>query len=451
MSLLLSSYLTLAAGVAVLASRGLVADGAFYFITLLESGRPSTFEHGRLAAHALTQWPVVLALHLGITDFIGLRLVHSAGLYYLGPLHLLVCWWFLPAGRKEAFFWPLLSLFAGSINAWLTAMTEAHVMTWLFWPLVLFMARGDDRRRSHLVVVGLLALASVTAYETMALQGLLLAGLAFVRAAKARELARKAWAAVAVWFLVGVAVAVYFSVNPRSVENRGGFAVGLLRFAGTGPDDLNYPVLLSLAILAAIVATLLVGPLSARVFQTLMAAIMVVGIMVAMSPVFAPASVRAIQQFQARAWVGLLPVALALLMFWMDRRKIDPAAFGMAVAMLVVLGLAQTTWQTLATAQWHGYTRVFKEEMSRQPGFIPYETTGLIRERSGIQVLNSLTWNYTNPYMSIALAPAGHVSAIIGVPRGQWQPFDPRDPKALPELSRYGVDYSSYRQALAGR
>ncbi len=450
-ALLLSSYFTLAAGLAVLSSRGLVADGAFYFIALLESGSPTTFEHGRLAAHALTQWPVVLAVHLGVTKFIGLRVLHSAGLYYLGPLHLLLCWWLLPAGKKEAFFWPLLSLFAGSINAWLTAMTEAHVMTWLFWPLVLFMAYGDDRRRGHLVVVGLLALASVSAYETMALQGLLLAGLAFARVSKSGGTARTAWTALAAWFLVGVAVAVYFAVNPRSVENRGGFVAGLVRFAGTGPDDLNYPVLLSLGTLAAIVVILLVGPLPARVFQTLMATMMVVGIMVAMSPVFAPASVRAVQQFQARAWVGLLPVALALLMLWMDRRKTDPAAFGMAVAVVVVLGLTQITWQTLATAQWHGYTRVFKEELARQPGFIPFETTGLVRERIGIQTLNSLTWNYTNAYMSIALAPAGRVAAIIGVPRGHWQPFDPRDPKLLPELSRYGVDYSGYRQALAGR
>jgi hypothetical protein len=85
--------------VAVAASRGLVADGAFYFITLLQHPWPTTFEHGRLAAHALTQWPLVLALWLGLTDLVGLRLIHSIGLFYLGPLHLLLCWWFVRKGE----------------------------------------------------------------------------------------------------------------------------------------------------------------------------------------------------------------------------------------------------------------------------------------------------------------------------------------------------------------
>lgn len=430
----------------------MIADGAFYFVTLLESRAPTTIEHGRVAAHALTQWPMLVAMHLGLTNFIGLRLLHSAGLYYLGPLHLLLCWWLLPAERKQqAFFWPLLSLFSASMNAWLAVVTETHVMTWLFWPLLLFTAYGNGRRWRQVAVVELLALASVAAYETMAVQGLLLAGLAAGRARKATGGERLVWVSLGAWYLAGIGVAVYFSVYPRSVANRGAFTTGLLQFAGTGRGDLNYPVLFSVAALIAIVAILLAGPLPSRLFQTLMAAAMVVGIMVAMSPILAPASVRVVQQFQARAWVGLLPAALAAVMLWSARRPVDPAAFGMAVALLLVLGLAQTTWQTVATAQWHGYTRVFKEELDRHSGFVPYEETALARERIGIQALNGLTWNYTNPYMSIALAPAARVATIIGVPRGLWEPFDPQDPRALPDLARYRVDYSSYLRALRAR
>ena len=231
--LLLGSYFTFAACLAVLTSRGLVADGAFYFITLLERELPTTFEHGRLAAHALTQWPVVLALWLGATDFSTLRLLHSSGLYYLGPLHLLLCWWFVPAGQRESLFWPLLSLFAGSMNAWFVAVTEAHVMTWLFWPLVLFLIHGEVRHKVQTAVFGILVIASAVAYETMALQGLLLAALALARRGGKTGLERIAWTAVSVWFLLGVGVAIYFALNPRSVANRGGFLEGMLRSGGT--------------------------------------------------------------------------------------------------------------------------------------------------------------------------------------------------------------------------
>ena len=159
-----------------------------------------------------------------------------------------------------------------------------------------------------------------------------------------------------------------------------------------------------------------------------------------MMPIVSPDSLRPVQQFQARPWVGALPVALAVLMLAVRRRPPNPAVFRMALGLLVILALAQTTWQVIATAQWHGYTGAFKEELQGHTGFVSYEASGLAR---------NLTWNYTNAYMSIALAPAGNVSTIIGVPRGAWQPFDPRDRQALPKLDRYGVDYSRYLRALS--
>jgi hypothetical protein len=445
---LLGGLFLLVSCVAVMASRGLVADGAYYFIAILQHPWPTTFEHGRLAAHALTQWPLVLAVQLGLTDFVALRFIHSLGLFYLGPLHLLLCWWFIPGGEEQDLFWPLLSLFAGSINAWFVAMTEAHVLSWLFWPLVMFLVHGELRHRLQAAVFTLLAISSAVAYETMALQGLLLAGLALARRGEGTEADRWIWAVIAGWFLVGAGVGTYFALNPRSPENREGFLAGLLQFAGTGRGDLNYPVLLSFGVLALITIVLLMGPFRRRPFQTLLGAVAAAGMLVAVWPIFKPDSLRPVQQFQARAWIGLLPVGLAVLMLLLRRRPPQPAAFRMALWFLVALGLAQMTWHMGATAQWYGYTRIFREELARHTGFIAFETSELSRDRVGIQALRNLTWNYTNGFMSIALAPSGHVSSIIGVPRGNWQPFDPTNPKALPKLGRYGVDYSRYLESL---
>src|SRR5207245_1770599 len=84
---------------------------------------------------------------------------------------------------------------------------------------------------------------------------------------------------------------------------------------------------------------------------------------------------------------------------------------------------AQMTWYTSAGPPvWH--TRIFREELARHTDFIPFETSELSRDRVGIQALRNLTWNYTNGFMNIALAPSGHVSSIIGVPLGNWQQFD---------------------------
>ena len=451
MFLLLGSFFLLASGLAVVTSRGLVADGAFYFVAILQRPWPTTFERGRLAAHALTQWPLVLALRVGLTDLPALRLIHSFGLYYLGPLHLLLCWWFLPRGEERALFWPFTSLFAGSMNAWFVSVTEAHVLTWLFWPLVMFLLHGQLRQKRQVAVFLLLAIASALTYETMAVQGLLLAALALARTRDQGRTERLVWGSLAGWFLVGAGIAAYFAANPRSPENRGGFVAGIFRFAGSSTGDLNYPLWLSLGVLALIVLVLLTGPFRQRVFQTVLGVLAVASMLVAMAPIFVPGSLRPVQQFQARAWIGILPVGLVLLMLFLRRRSPQPSAFRMACAFLAVLGLAQITWQTVATAQWYGYTRVFREELAHHTGLVAYETSGLARDRVGIQALDNLTWNYTNALLSIVLAPGGQVSSIIAVPKGMWQPFDPTDPRALPDLARYGVDYSRYVEALRAR
>jgi hypothetical protein len=195
---------------------------------------------------------------------------------------------------------------------------------------------------------------------------------------------------------------------------------GLLQFAGTGRGDLNYPVLLSFGVLALVATVLLLGPFRRRAFQSLLGGLAAAGILIAMWPILKPDSLRPIQQFQARAWIGLLPVGLALLMVLSRRRAPKPAAFRMALGFLIVLGLTQLTWQMVATAQWYGYTRVFQEELGRHAGLVPFESSELARDRVGIQALRTLTWNYTNPLMSIALA-VRVVASIIEVPQGMWQ------------------------------
>lgn len=448
--LLLAGLFSVVAAVAVLASRGLVADGAYYFVMILEHPWPTTFERGRVAAHVLVQWPLVLGVHLGLTDLNLLRLLHSAGLIYLGPVSLVLCWWMVPREHQRDLLWPLLSLSAGSLNAWFVAVTEAHVLTWLFWPLALFLIHGRMQSRAKTGVACLLALASVAAYETMAMQGLVLTGLAGLRRARSEGPERWAWTTFGGWFLVGVGVGAYFAIHPRSPQNRGAFAVGFRRFAGTGLDDLNYPVLLSFVVLALVAWVFLLGPLRHRMYQSLLGTLTAVGMLVAMWPLFRPEALRPVQQFQARAWIGLLPVILAIGLLAARRRPPSLAAFRMALAFVLVLGVTQLGWHLMATAQWRGYTRIFREEVSHRNGFVPFESSTLAQPRIGIQALRNLTWNYTNPVLSIVLAPSGQVSAIIGVPKGARQPFDPTDQAALPKLARYGVDYSRYLRALAG-
>ena len=155
------AYFVFATILAIVSWRGLVADGVGYFLSLLGRRWPSTFATPRIFAHVIVQWPVVFALRAGVTDITTLLYVHSFGLYYLGPLQLILCYLIVPRDKKIDLIWPLISLFAGSINAWFVAVTESHVMTFIFWPLVLFMLHGRIDRRICFVVFLTLTCASL--------------------------------------------------------------------------------------------------------------------------------------------------------------------------------------------------------------------------------------------------------------------------------------------------
>jgi hypothetical protein len=460
--LILLGYLTIVTALSVLALRGLVADGVYYFIVLLERRWPTTVEPSRIFAHALTQWPLVLGLNAGIADIPTLRYLHSFGLYYLAPVHLALCYWLVPRAHRDALVWPLLSMFAGSMNAWFVAVAESHVMTFLFWPLALFMAHGRFAETGKLLLFLLLSFASLLAYETMAAQGLLLAAISLWRARTARTLPeRTVWLSTSGVFLAGATLAFYFVLHPRKEANRAGFVSGMFRFMGTSMGDLNYPVVLSMVALALVLGFFLWGAMQPRLCRYLLGAFGVAAAVVAFAPILRPESLRPIQQFQARAWIGFLPVAIAIAMLVAHRWSPRPEAFRLGVAVMTLLAFSQLSWQTVATAQWYGYTRVFRTELGVRPGFVLFESSGLARSQVGIQVIRSLTWEFTVPVMSIALAPNGKVSTIIGVPSGDWWPYDPEerddplafqrpmDARSLPRLERYGVDYSRYLRAIA--
>jgi len=448
------AYFFFATTLAIVSWRGLVADGVGYFLNLLARPSFTTFHPPRIFAHALVQWPLILGLRAGVTDTTALLYVHSFGLYYLGPLQLLLCYWIVPREKRTDLLWPLISLFAGSMNAWFVAVTESHVMTLLFWPLVLFMIYGSFDQTIRLIVFFALACASLLAYETMALQGLVLAGFALWRSRRASsKVERNLWCVIAGWFLLGSGVAIYSILNPHDVINRDGLIRDIFRFAGTQVNDLNYPAILSFVALALIALVFLGRALSAKTFGGLLVFFAAAAVFVALAPVLMPDSLHPIQQFQARAWIGFLPAALAIAMIAVRMRntRVSPVVFERALIVISILGFSQTTWQILATAQWRGYIQVIRFELSKHKGFIPYDRSPLLQQPDGIQVIRNLGWGWTHPSMSIALAPGGQVSAIFGATPGRWQPFNPQNPRELPKLSKYGIDYSAYLRAITSQ
>src|SRR5271166_2010913 len=82
MAFLLACYFAGFLVLAILSRRGLVGDGAGYFTAILRDRAVLSPEVSRWTANLLTQWPVLTALRLGVTDLAALGYLHSFGLYY---------------------------------------------------------------------------------------------------------------------------------------------------------------------------------------------------------------------------------------------------------------------------------------------------------------------------------------------------------------------------------
>ena len=130
------------------------------------------------------------------------------------------------------------------------------------------------------------------------------------------------------------------------------------------------------------------------------------------------------------------------------RLRLDGTGRRLVLLVAAILAVGQITWQVTATAQWSGRLSLFRGVLAGGSGLMPFEQTPLAQERIGLQAVRPLGWAWTDPLLSIVLAPHGQVAAIVSAPSTVgWQPFDPSRPDDLPPVP--GIDYSRYREALA--
>src|SRR5204862_359309 len=110
-----------------------------------------------------------------------------------------------------------------------------------------------------------------------------------------------------------------------------------------------------------------------------------------------------------------LPAGLAILVLVGEARGWRPSEATRSSLLLVLslIAVAQITWHFVATAQWAGYLAIFRATLAERPGLVAFESTPMAQPAIGNQVLLHLTWGWTNPWLSVALAPHGRVSAII--------------------------------------
>jgi hypothetical protein len=422
----------------------LYADGSYQLTEVLKAGDFVAVAKNRDFASFVLQFPVVMALRLGVTNLHLLQFAFGIGCFLPWPAAMLFCHRLAP----QHFWLAMLGCAAGYLNAAFMPVGEYNIAHAFFWPVLfaIFFARPLTPLAAAMLIVS--ALILLFSYESLLFLGPPLALLAAYRAARKGETgwARVVLGLAAILLILAAGIALDGVRHPQSVENLGGFKHGLQTMF-LFP---TWTMVWSFVWLVLLLATCMDTDGFSRRWFRLELALLGGGMFIWGSwPLLNPNDLNPERQYVDRALQLLVPFGLlgvaGILCVW---PKWFAARRNYLIGFSASLLLAQSLWQISATWQWHGFVGAWRGVLAARSGPVSLKDTPFGGRAVGRQAMN-FDWNWANPSLSIMLAPAGRVKSIILSPgRSGWQPFEPLNPKDLPKLQQYGLNYDDYLGAL---
>lgn len=428
----------------MLSLRCLYGDGSYQLTEVLMRGGFAEIAKNRDCASFIFQAPVVLAIKLGVTDLHALELAFGVGCFLPWPISLMFCHWLAP----RHFWLVMLGCATGYLNAAFMPVGEYIVAHAFFWPVLfaILFARPLKPLAAGILMVS--ALILLFSYESLLFLGPPLALLAVWRAARGGDQpwARVVMAIASLLMVLAAGIALDGVRHPQCPNNLGGFKVGMrtIIFNPTWPMAWSFVWL----VLAGVVC-LGRRTFTRRTFQLELALFAWAMMVWCLGPILHPEDTGAERQYESRPLQFLVPFALMPVAWILSvRPRWFEAQHCYLTGFSASLLLAQSLWLTSATWQWHGYVGIWRGVLASHRGPISLADTPFAVNSLQGQTLN-LDWSWANPCMSILLTPELRVQCII-LPRTKppFQPFDPRNPKELPDLRRYGLNYDDYIEAL---
>ena len=401
------------------------------------------FYKSRVFTNLMVQTPLVLATHLRVHHLHALSVVFGITLYAHGLIALYLC--YLYAAPRWYVLFPLLSLFAGTMNVETYIVTDSHVLVSLFWPILFILLFREQLTRGTLLLLLLLSIPTVVSYESMMFFGVVLAAVCLWRMRKFPR-NRGLMAALAAWYLIGSGMAVAAVIWPFDPSNKAGFLRGLevLYQSNHLGAKTSIGVLFCLALLFAV-------PSRLRIVQTLVAALGMFAVFYLCLEVFlghVPTSLN--DQISARVLNLIVPliVTALLLLVRFGWFKPNRRALGLAAIVIGSLGIGQSFWTLACIGRWQGMLATLRYELALHEGPIAFEDSIMSHGRLGPLQVVDLHATWPLPLLSVYESEAGVVKSIVVPQANAYLPFDPLSPATFPNLSRYGITYAPYVEAL---
>ena len=132
------------------------ADGVDYFRRILEEKDFVHHDWARQYSLYITQWPVVLAVKLGIKNIPMLSLIFAFGIYSVYLISLLFCISALRKREKSLLLWPIASMVALNLSTDYHLSGEYPVVMLMAWPVLFYIIRQNRHWSDEIILWGFL-------------------------------------------------------------------------------------------------------------------------------------------------------------------------------------------------------------------------------------------------------------------------------------------------------
>jgi hypothetical protein len=445
-------------GAAILSSRCLYADGAHEFVKVLQARDFVTLMWSRHFAFYIYEFPLVLAIKLGVTNLAWLRLAFGLGCLLPWPMVMICCHWISP----KHFWLVVVGCAAGYLNAAFMAVGEHILADAFFWPALFSILFARPLKPLAAVILLASAAGLLFSYESQLILCVPLALLALWRSwREKKEGNRWTWViflVAAALFLAGITIGLCAVLMPEIRSNFIGFRAGTLGLLGHLGWTLTWTMIWAGLVLTGLFSENFWRIMSHQVgIYLLFAVFMVWGTW----PLLVPSRLDNGIQYDNRVLDLLVPLALLpaalILRFrpeWIELKE------GRIAQLAAALLIAQSLWQLSATLQWYRDVIWMQDILVSRHGIIPLRSTVLAadgmegRELYKDAIGGRFDWVW--PCLSVALSPSPKINSLIcsevfmdpTIRLHYWQPFDPFKPETLPQLEHYGIDFTGYTAAL---
>lgn len=419
--------------------RGLFVDGSGFLIQIVESEWFFDFYPPRLYAMVVAQLPVMAAVLLGSTDLHLLARLLSLGLFGLPTLLYTLA---LMRARHDPV---LLAVVIAAIG--LVFMTTSFFIIGEYnsaYGIAILtavrLATTDRLRLGEALVLAAIGALAIRTYEVMIYLGPLLASMIVWRVATLRPrpiLPTIVYLAAAVFFLLGMAVAVNSVMHPHSEEH--------LEETWHTAKNFWQNMQFDLVLVAALIVVVwgIVKPIGLiknkpYVWGGAFLAILAFSPLLALTDTLVRPLAKS--QYVARTVSGLV-ISSMVVFVWAYRAEVHrrvkallllrtPPAAGRFLAFACLMLWVNVPSDLLLTAGWKNYLEAFRATIRSHSGVIAFEDTPLARRPYFLLVEN---WALSSQSLAMRASPD---DGIVVPPRDfkAWVPFSPFE---LPNLGRF--------------